>query len=290
MQRSKSNLIQFEYPLDVKCYSPPIDSKVVHDYELALNEYLPDKAVSISGPEIIECLNIHIGYGNPELVFVFTRYALIHCPNLQTCSIVMNAISKKTIYIGTHVKELQLRKDRFITSKYGREDIKVFKSFYLIPSQATLDLLCTNLPNIQVLTCGTNFMYGRWTQKVTEIDLKVFKNLELFQFDDYNICGDDTDYIFIRLQVNNGDMAYYSRRSGKTVVYETATLQLFQKYQDDATLNICLLTVKHNSGVKFIVSSGNHIIAAEFDHGHLLDHICIGNKFFSKAFQFSING
>ncbi|KAG2205669.1 hypothetical protein INT47_008025 [Mucor saturninus] len=221
-------------------------------------------------------------YGNPELVFVFTRYALIHCPNLQTCSIVMDAIFSKTIYISTHVKELQLRKDCFITSKYGKEDIKMFKSFHLIPSQATLDLLCINLPNIQVLTCGANFMYGRWTQKLTEIDLKVFKNLELFQFDDYNICADDTDYIFIRLQVDNEDMAYYSRRSEKTVVYETATLQLFQKYQDDATLNICLLTVKCNSGVKFIVSSRNHIIAAEFDHGHLLDHICIGSKIFHK--------
>ncbi|KAI7879862.1 uncharacterized protein EV154DRAFT_524333 [Mucor mucedo] len=274
MQRSKNNLIQFEYPLDVKCYSPPIDSKVVHAYDLALNEYLPDKAVSISGPEIIDCLNIYAGCGNPELAFVFIQYALIYCPNLLACRIVMDAISNKNIYIGTHVKELQLRKDRFITSKYGREDIKVFKSFHLIPSQATLDLLCINLPNIQALICGANFMYGRWTQKVAEIDLKLFKNLELFQFDDYNICGNDTDYIFIRLQVDNGDMAYYSRRNGKTVVYEAATLQLFQEYQDDATLNNCLLTVKCNSGVKFIVSSGNHTMAAEFDNGLLLD--CIG--------------
>ncbi|KAI7896343.1 uncharacterized protein EV154DRAFT_476708 [Mucor mucedo] len=128
----------------------PINSEIVHAFELALNEYPPDKVFSISGLEIIDRPNIHIGYGNPELAFVFTRYALNHCPNLQACSIVMDAIFNKTIYINTHLKELQLRKDHFITSNM-----------------------------------------------VTEISLKSFKNLELFQFDDYNTCGNDTDYIFI---------------------------------------------------------------------------------------------
>lgn len=155
----------------------------------------------------------------------------------------------------------------------------MFKSLQFIPSKPLLDLISTHLLNIQVLVYNAEIMYGRWTQKVTEIDLTALKKLQLFQFDDYNIYGYDTDLIFIQLQIDHGDIAYYCRNIETSAVYEATTLQLFQECQDDATLNIRLLNVKYNSGVKFVVSTGNHTMAAEFHNGLLLDCINIDTKF-----------
>ncbi|KAG2205671.1 hypothetical protein INT47_008027 [Mucor saturninus] len=279
MHRSKEDVLEFESTLDPKCYLSPSDSNIVHAYEVALSKYLSDKASFFIEPEMIDCLDIHIDHGNPKLVSVILQYVLVHFPNIQAFKFFMDATSTKTIYIGDDVKELQPRKDRFITSRCGRAGLKVFKSLQFIPSKPLLDLISTHLLNIQVLVYNAKIMYGRWTQKVTEIDLTALKKLQLFQFDDYNIYGYDTDLIFIQLQIDHGDIAYYCRNIETSAVYEATTLQLFQECQDDATLNIRLLNVKYNSGVKFVVSTGNHTMAAEFHNGLLLDFINIDTKF-----------
>ncbi|KAG2205668.1 hypothetical protein INT47_008024 [Mucor saturninus] len=279
MHRIKEGVLEFESTLDAKCYLSLSDSNIAHAYEVALSKYLSDKACFCIEPKMIDCLDIHIEHGNPKLVSVILQYVLVHFPNIQAFKFFMDATSTKTIYIGDDVKELQPRKDRFITSRCGRAGLKVFKSLQFIPSKPLLDLISTHLLNIQVLVYNAKIMYGRWTQKVTEIDLTALKKLQLFQFDDYNIYGYDTDLIFIQLQIDHGDIVYYCRNIETSAVYEATTLQLFQECQDDATLNIRLLNVKYNSGVKFVVSTGNHTMAAEFHNGLLLDFINIDTKF-----------
>ncbi|KAI9359156.1 hypothetical protein BD770DRAFT_409964 [Pilaira anomala] len=135
---------------------------------------VPDKTISVLGPEIINQLKFYVCSTNKELAQKVLEYALVNCPHFHDIE-----------YHGMNTPRHR-PKQRLYPIARSEEVIKFIRINNFVPSFDVLNTLVSYLPSIRCFSCGTESFRGFGDEQTSQailVNLSKSTNLELFYFD-----------------------------------------------------------------------------------------------------------
>ncbi|KAI9242975.1 hypothetical protein EDC94DRAFT_666276, partial [Helicostylum pulchrum] len=145
-------------------------------FELAV----PDRTISVIGPEVINNSTFFICITDSELAFKVLKYSLTNCTHLQSLEINGVNSPRQECILSSSIDRFHKRVEKYNPSAILTEALKAVKLKGFIPSQECFDLLSCYLPGVQSFTCGSergNRFDNNEAPRDYVVDLTHFKRL-----------------------------------------------------------------------------------------------------------------
>ncbi|KAI9269669.1 hypothetical protein EDC94DRAFT_599586, partial [Helicostylum pulchrum] len=193
-------------------------------FELAV----PDRTISVIGPEVINNSTFFICITDSELAFKVLKYSLINCPHLQSLEIKGVNSPRQECILSSSKDRFRKRVEKYDPTIVSTEALKVVKLKGFIPSQEYFDLLSCYLPGIQIFTCKSE-RGGRFDNSEVPrdciVDLTRFKSLQVFYFDIQLVSKDSC---LVNFEFMDGEKSYYQFKNKKDTIFESISLEDIQ--------------------------------------------------------------
>ncbi|GAA5805075.1 hypothetical protein HPULCUR_010588 [Helicostylum pulchrum] len=198
--------------------------------DLVFQLAVPDRTVSVIGPEVINVPVFVICIVDIELAFKSLKYLLVNFQHLQH----VEFESIRPHHEFTLSSSLDYGEKDYNLSTTSRENLKVVRLKYFIPSQEFIDLLNFYLPDIQNFGCG-----GRRDRQFNDkgvprdyiVDLTHLQSLQIFYFDIQLVLNDSKlNSCFIKLEYMDGEENYYQFTDEAYKKFKPISFEKLQTY------------------------------------------------------------
>ncbi|GAA5799962.1 hypothetical protein HPULCUR_005383 [Helicostylum pulchrum] len=233
--------------------------------KLVLEMVVPDRTISVIGPEVINSLMFFMCVTDPDLAFKILKYSLTNCPHLQSLEINGVNTPRQECILSSSIDRFRKRVEKYDPVTISAEALKAVNLKGFLPSQECFDLLSCYLPGILGFTCkserGNRFDNSEVPQDYV-VDLTQFKSLQEFYFDIGLVSTSLTR--LVKFEFTDGETSYYQFREKKDTMFESISLEDIQNNQ---TFFISLITFRCEKIEKFAFYSSEKCNIFEFLRG-----------------------
>ncbi|KAI9361882.1 hypothetical protein BD770DRAFT_441215 [Pilaira anomala] len=240
----------------------------------ALDLAIPDKSASIIGLEIMNVLIFNICERIEGSAYKFLTYSLINCPNLQFVEYkAMNEPRHEFILCINPPDDhnYQHCTKKLDPSTTSQANLKVVKMKNFIPATDFLDLLSSNLPNINFMLCEYEFIRMSNDNQSPEhvvVDISNFKSLEVFYLNlQLLLFKRKSSVCLVKFNYLDGDNCCYQLTKGKSTEIKPVSLEYIQN--NLASSSVDSITFKCEKIKKFVLlyAEKYHRDAVEINYG-----------------------
>ncbi|GAA5806894.1 hypothetical protein MFLAVUS_000242 [Mucor flavus] len=203
---------------------------------------VPDRTISVIGPEVINSSSFYICTTDKELAFKLLKYSLINCSHLQRLKINGMDMPRQECILYNSIDHFRRQEILYDPSTISAETLKAVNLKGLIPSQECLDLLSSYLPGIQIFTCTSergNRFDDCGVPQNNVVDLTHFKSLQTFYFDvQLILTGPKVESCVVKFEYMDGEKTYYRFKNEKNAIFESISLEDVQNNQTSTIIDI----------------------------------------------------
>ncbi|GAA5805523.1 hypothetical protein HPULCUR_011040 [Helicostylum pulchrum] len=168
---------------------------------------VPDKTISIIGPEIFDVLDFNLLSRYGGHVYRVLNYSLLNCPRLQSLNITHSILGRTRSSLSFRHNE-----DEFFSDQASCA-IKFLEMERIRPAKNIFDLVTTHLRNIEILSFKANDHCCKFSDLV--IDLTGFKKLKRFKYISADDCFAKENTSFL-IRYTNGTERHIGKCNSKS--------------------------------------------------------------------------